>query len=246
MDIQRALAKVEEVLTLVEQSREWVSKDNERYYSTEGQDLSFRIRALLPVAKKIAVAVDPDLQSLFLEQPRRWEWATVHDGLLRLKGLLEHDQELAAILGPIGPQARASRFHEWVWSAASSLWDHGYRREAVQAAATQVEIHTRAKVGRSDLSGTDLMFQAWSLDAPKKSPVLRLRFAGLTPGTDDYVSAHEGAKFFGAGCMLGIRNSLTHSLEQPPEQEAIELMAALSVLARWVDSAIAVTQEPAV
>lgn len=237
MDIPRALEKVCELLDLVEQSRQWASTDNERYYSDEGRQLSLRIRALLPVVRKIATAVEPDLQNGFVEQPRRWEWSSVYDALIRLRGLLEHDQELAEILGPRGPAAAADQLHSWVWAAAASLWDDGYHREAVQAAATQVEIHARAKIGRQGLSGADLMMQAWATDPPRREAARRLRFTELQPGTETFISAHEGAKFFGAGCMLGIRNLLTHTLDQPPPQVALEHLAALSVLARWIEAA---------
>lgn len=233
------------MLDLVELSRQWVSSENERYYSDEGRDLSLRIRALLPVVRRIAVAVEPDLQNAFVEQPRRWEWSSVHDGLIRLRGLLEHDQELTEILGPLGPAAAADQLHPWVWGSAASLWDDGYHREAVQAAATQVEMHTRAKVGRPELSGADLMMQAWATDSPRREPVRRLRLSEFQPGTETFISAHEGAKFFGAGCMLGIRNLLTHTLDQPPPQVALEHLAALSVLARWVEAAEVIDVPPA-
>ncbi len=37
--------------------------------------------------------------------------------------------------------------------------------------------------------------------------------------------------------MQGIRNIATHNLKEPDEQEALELLAALSVLARWIERA---------
>lgn len=246
IDSERALAKVLEMLALVEESRRIVSTDSERYYSEEHRQLSGRIRELLPVVRRIAQAVEPSLSNEFVELPRRWEWTSVYNGLQRLKGLLEHEQELSEILGARGPQVPAERLHDWVWAPASSLWDDGHRREAIHAAATQIEVHAKAKLGRTDLSGSDLMLQAWALEPPRKSPTPRFRFPDAQPETDEYRSAHEGAKFLGAGCMLGIRNITTHSLEQPDEQIALEYLAALSVLARWIDAATVVIQEPAV
>lgn len=232
------------MLALVEQSRQLASTDNERYYSDEGRELAVRIRALLPVVRRIAIVVEPDLQNAFVEQPCRWEWSTVHGGLISLRGLLEHDEELAEILRPRGPAAAADQLHPWIWAPAALLWDDGYHREAVQAAATQIEIHTRAKLGRADLSGADLMMQAWATGPPRRETVRRLRLPGLQPGTETFASAHEVAKFFGAGCMLGIRNLLTHTLDQPAAtQVALEHLAALSVLARWIEAA-EVTEVP--
>ena len=39
----------------------------------------------------------------------------------------------------------------------------------------------------------------------------------------------------GMGCAQGIRNPQTHPSDDITEQEALEQLAALSVLARWVD-----------
>lgn len=37
--------------------------------------------------------------------------------------------------------------------------------------------------------------------------------------------------------MMAIRNLATHDLNEPDEQVALEQLAALSVLARWIDDA---------
>jgi hypothetical protein len=42
------------------------------------------------------------------------------------------------------------------------------------------------------------------------------------------------------GCAQGIRNPQAHPSEDITEQEALEQLAALSVLARWVDQCKAV------
>lgn len=39
----------------------------------------------------------------------------------------------------------------------------------------------------------------------------------------------------GMGCAQGIRNPQAHPSDDITEQEALEQLAALSVLARWVD-----------
>ena len=69
----------------------------------------------------------------------------------------------------------------------------------------------------------------------------RLRFKHLDELTEDgkrnqsWVSAHEGAMNYGRGCAQGIRNLNAHGTSELSEQEALEYLAALSVLARWVD-----------
>ena len=65
----------------------------------------------------------------------------------------------------------------------------------------------------------------------------RLRFPKIKKDErpDDWTSAHEGAMHLGMGCAQGIRNRRAHSSDDITEQEALEQLAALSVLARWVD-----------
>lgn len=55
-------------------------------------------------------------------------------------------------------------------------------------------------------------------------------------GSDTYKSVQRGAMTFAEGVFAGIRNPLSHEADQElREQEALEYLAALSVLARWVD-----------
>ena len=66
----------------------------------------------------------------------------------------------------------------------------------------------------------------------------RLRFLRIDRNErpDDWTSAHEGAMHLGMGCAQGIRNPQAHPSDDITEQEALEQLAALSVLARWVDA----------
>ena len=137
---------------------------------------------------------------------------------------------------------RTERFHSWVWDKSRSLWASKNYREAVGTAAAEVEKQTQAKLDRGNLSGADLYTQAFKVDKIREIPDgPRLRFPGLDELTEDgkrnqsWKSAHEGAMHFGRGCAQGIRNLNAHGTDDLPEQEAIEYLAALSVLARWVD-----------
>lgn len=73
---------------------------------------------------------------------------------------------------------------------------------------------------------------AWRFEPSPRSP--RRQLAG---GAGSRTSAHEGAANFGAGCMMAIRNIVTHNLPTPDEADAVQQLAALSVLATWVDQA---------
>ena len=170
-----------------------------------------------------------------------WHWGTRPAWVARLIGILENRDLLNEILDPVGPQLSAPRFHPWVWGSARDLWDDGHYREAVQAAATSVEQQTQMKLD-SVVSGATLYSEAFNLKG--RTGVRQLRFDEIkeasTGGafTQTWKSAHEGAAFFGRGCSLGIRNLVSHNIDPLPEQVGMEYLAALSVLARWVDDAM--------
>lgn len=62
-------------------------------------------------------------------------------------------------------------------------------------------------------------------------------------GTKAWTNAHEGAMHYGRGCMMRIRNLVEHHHDELPEQEALECLASLSLLARWIDEAVVVEGE---
>ena len=152
------------------------------------------------------------------------------------------------ILGPSGPLLAAEGLHKWVWHAAVNLWGGGHYKQAVNAAAAAVEKQTQVKLDREDISGTKLYTEAFKLDT--RPGERRLRFTHLTEKTangnltESWKSAHQGAMNYGQGCAQGIRNMNAHGTGDPPEQEALEYLAALSVLARWVDTAQVPPDDP--
>lgn len=153
-----------------------------------------------------------------------------------LEGILRGRELRAAIMEPTGPRLAAAQLHPWVWGVAASLWDDGYRREAVQAAATAIfDAHLRAKLGLPGARPSELAGAFATTSPAPGSP--RLRLPGYAEGTDDWKSAHDGAAALGRGCAMAIRNLATHSVDQPAEQVALEALAALSLFARWCDEA---------
>ncbi|MFW0183009.1 TIGR02391 family protein [Rothia sp. CCM 9417] len=156
----------------------------------------------------------------------------------RAKVALEREEELAQKLGDNSPEMDTSNLHPWVWGNIQSLWQGGHYHQAVRDAAIQVNAETQKKLGRQDVSETNLFNQAFSLDAPKiGKPRLRLM------DDDDsrtYQSIHRGARALAEGLYSGIRNPAMHTLHEntdDEEQIALEQLAAFSLLARWVDQA---------
>lgn len=84
------------------------------------------------------------------------------------------------------------------------------------------------------LEQLDHFKQSFSLDEAKLG---KSRLRRMPPeDSDAYRSLQRGAMTLAEGIFAGIRNPLSHEADQElSEQVALEYLAALSVLARWVD-----------
>ncbi|RBA31235.1 restriction endonuclease [Dietzia maris] len=161
-------------------------------------------------------------------------WTRHREAAIRAREELIRKQEVEENLGENAPELSAAELHPWIWEGAKSLWQSGHYREAVGGAIRKLNAETQNKVDRRDVSETDLFKQAFSMDEPKvgKSRLRRMK----DDGSDTYKSVQRGAMALAEGVFAGIRNPLSHEVDQElSEQEALEYLAALSVLARWVD-----------
>jgi uncharacterized protein (TIGR02391 family) len=106
-------------------------------------------------------------------------------------------------------------------------------REAVSSAVGAVIDHVRQLTGRTDLDDKDVFTQAFS-QSPPKAGAPRLRWLG---GNQDQtvISMNRGLLSFSTGVHAAIRNPTTHDRTQLSAQEAAERLAALSLLATWVE-----------
>lgn len=163
-------------------------------------------------------------------------WMRHRTAALRAKEALIREAEVKENLGENAPELSAAELHPWVWSGAKSLWQSGHYREAVEGAIRKLNAETQNKVGRRDVSETDLFKQVFTTDEPVKG---KARLRRMEPdGSKTYESVQRGAMNLAEGIFMGIRNPLSHEADQElNEQEALEYLAALSVLARWVDAA---------
>lgn len=156
----------------------------------------------------------------------------VRVGIEMLKSALTHIE----ISEPTGAAVDVAGLHAWFAAAAASLWDAGQHRAAVETAGMTVETQLKAKLGLTSGAFSHAALQAFNT-APPTAKEKRLRFVEFTAGTDSWTNAHEGAWYFGRGCAMRIRNLISHGHE-PPENEALECLAALSLYARWVEQAV--------
>lgn len=211
-----------------------------RTYNAYWRALKRTVIGLQPLMEELAQVIDPRGSPADFREFPIDGWEPAEKASLRLIGILDNTPNRERIFGPLGPVLVATGLHKWVWNSAADLWDNGHYKAAVHAAWNAVEQQTQLKLKRSDVSGKDLYAQAFSTN---DKPERRLRFPHINAKTEDgktipeWTSAHEGAMQFGMGCAQGIRNLQIHSTEELNEQEALEYLASLSVLARWVDAA---------
>lgn len=163
-------------------------------------------------------------------------WSGHRETAQRALAQLERDQEIKDNLGEAAPDLNAARMHPWAWDGARSLWASRHYREAVSAAAVKVNAEAQNKLGRVDISEVKLFQEAFSLRSPEANkPRLRLM---PNDSSDTFRSLHEGASAFASGCYKAIRNPAVHiPLTELAEDDALEQLAAFSILARWVDTA---------
>lgn len=159
------------------------------------------------------------------------------DGVQRAVALLQGAKTMVRLQLPdetAGPAVDVALLHSWFAAPVAQLWVDGHHRQAVQEAARMVEIQLKAKIN-FDGDATSAVTEAFTTKEVKKG-ICRLRFPGYDEETQGWTNAHEGAMYFGRGCFMRIRNLYTHEYE-PAENEALEALAAISLLARWIDEA---------
>lgn len=189
------------------------------------------LRRMEPTVKEILKRLDPELASFDFEA--RNGDTDARNAADRGLGILAERDEWETNLAPDGPVVSASKLHPWVWQAAVTLWDSGHYRQAVHAAATALTAHTQAKLGRRDAADDALMQEAFSSNPPQPGKP-RLRCPG-DPDDQTVKSRQRGALQYAVGCYFSIRNPAAHESGEWDQQIALEHLAALSVLARWID-----------
>ena len=187
------------------------------------------------VIEKIIDRVIPQWRKT-IRGDRSNRWSAHREATIRAREELSREQELRANLGEDAPQISAAQLHPWIWDGACSLWRSSHFREALEGAIRKLNAETQNKLGRRDVSETDLFKQAFSTDVAQVGRA-RLRCMA-NDGSKTYMSVQRGAMAFAEGIFSGIRNPLSHEFGHDlTEQHALEYLAALSVLARWVDEA---------
>ncbi|MEQ1699265.1 MAG: TIGR02391 family protein [Ilumatobacteraceae bacterium] len=215
----------------------------EPYHENPGLDSQVRdlvddVRARTKFAHDVIVAMGEDALALEVVEHEEGMYgghpfSQARVAIVEAIAILSQREELAQIVGPVGPRLSASELHPVVWGAAAHLWDDGHVRAAVQTAATALEGMLQAAAGPS-VSGENLAV-VFSLTEPAPdSPRLRLR--DVDPRSKTWKSAHDGAAALVRGAFMAVRNLVSHpGWPEPTPSASLEMLAVLSYVAHLVD-----------
>lgn len=201
-------------------------------------ELSFsqpEILASAQVVEKIMDRVTPKWRES-LAPDHAQQWQPHRAAAVRALAEIESAEEVAEKLGENAPTLNAATMHPWAWEGARSLWQSRHFGEAVRAAATKVNAELQNKVGRRDVSEEALVKEAFS-DNPPTPTAARLRLPD-DDGGKTAASVRRGIRSLGEVCFAALRNPASHDpIGNVDEVIALERLATISLLARWIDEA---------
>lgn len=150
----------------------------------------------------------------------------------RMIGVLEQLAFRAEVLAP--PTVATDRMHPVIWGVARRLWSGGHYQHAVAAAARSLVTQVKARTDQNDVPEASLWQETFVDRAPEPGRP-RLRWPG-DPTNRDVQSMNAGLRQLASGMQMTIRNGAADSVGEMGREEALERLAALSLLARWVDA----------
>jgi len=163
-----------------------------------------------------------------------YEFGQQRDAAIQCISMLEREAEINEKLGDLGPRLLGSQLHAWVWKSAAPLWSDGHYSAALQTAATSLNSHLQRKLERRDVSGRELMNEAFSQKDPEPGKP-RLRVKELE--NDELTkNAQDGLRSLAMASISLVRNIQSHSLESLTEDEALEQLAILSHTSRGIEA----------
>ena len=184
----------------------------------------------LPVINKILHDLAPDMRPIRASRVSEHlaAWPRVERALEILSGWETMTSLHQAAGEPVLPM---SVLDPVVSEVALPLWLAGKYRQAVNDAATNLNIYVQNRIGRHDISDKDLMAQALSEKDPEEGKS-RLRCPG-NPKSETVRSQMEGARTFSIGTFQAIRNPAHHLSGDWNPALAFHYLAALSQVAYW-------------
>jgi hypothetical protein len=202
-------------------------------FSAARREVLGKLNGQLPELNRILRELGPDLGQIsgYLISER----VTQAPVLRRALDLLEHCDRMPSECRLQGVAVLPVNFlHPLVWEPAMPQWDAGLYRLAVNEAANHVNEFTQKRLGRTDISDTKLMGEAFSDKRPEPGKP-RLRCPG-DQGSETVRIQQVGAVQFSQGVYLAMRNPAHHRIGDWNPLTAFEYLASLSTVARWVTS----------
>jgi len=183
------------------------------------------------VRQRMAFSVDVQPKRRLRERELFGELRSITRFALNGAAFLEQEDHMAI---------RVVDLHPWIAEPAERLFDDGHYRQAILAAAQNLEVQWRGLLGASTGTLQDLAGQSFS-DQPPGSDSPRLRYPAFAsdPKSVAWKNAHVGVMEYAKGCARRIRNLGVHHPEnqEPDSGDALETLSALSLLARWITDA---------
>jgi hypothetical protein len=184
----------------------------------------------LPAINKILRGLAPDLWPI--EAQRVSEHLAAAPRVKRALGILGGWDAMTSSQQRAGePVLPMSALDPVVSEAALPLWLAEKYRQAVNDAATSLNVYAQGRIGRHDISNKDLMAQAFSEKGPEAGKS-RLRCPG-NPETETVRSQLDGARVFAIGTFQAIRNPAHHLTGDWNPALAFHHLAALSQVTYW-------------
>ena len=210
-------------------------------YRAERKALQRKLQESDPVIREVLNAVRPGLGDY--RKSAISGWSVARTAAQSAIGILREQDDLRARLAPDSPTLPADSLHSWIWDAARTFWESRHYAQAVEQSWKSINAHLQNKVGRRDLSDDALINATLTMSEPKAgTPRLHLPGDKSSP---TWSSRQRGLHMMGQACAAGIRNVLAHEHDlELTTQVALEYLATLSVLSRWIDEAEVVAVEP--
>ena len=239
--------RISEFLELIEEHKKLYDADDGRVDGPNfrrRKEIEAEMTTKLPAIEQIMSEIDPlrdvsklqKIQGIGINGWHSWEFDSRRESLLRMKGIMEDRLSGNEEFANTNFSVPTGQLHEWVWDAAKSHWEDKYYRDAVEHAYKAIVRKIQNKINNKSTDGVQLFQEAFSVNDGRQ----RLRFQQLKNDVATHRSMLLGAMKLGEAAAQGIRNPLSHIPhdESPMEQqECLECLNALSLLARWIDRA---------
>ena len=184
-----------------------------------------------PVIEEIMREIDPDTAIDELNHKGSEGFAAPIDQCDRLIGLIENAPLVRDIIGNPKPLLLcASGLEANVIKEAILQWKLGYYSEAVYQVYLKLERKAQQKLGE-EKTGTHLWEKCFAAESG-------LEISGQIGTTETQKSERQGVQRLAQSVSLLIRNPIAHTPSDEKnlsEEEALEYLAMLSSLSRWLD-----------